>query len=370
MKNSFKIWFCYLLLYSFASEGQITMSLQVPPYGVLLKSQLWNMVLVNTGNTDLTVQVNLVLVDQQSNQTVLTATSSPVLLSKGARQIQEKDLSPITYEYSGSSFSSSNISTGLLPTGSYQACYSVQGLQKASFSENCILLNIDPLSPPLLNQPVDEGEIYNFYPQFSWLPPSPLAMFSNLNYEFLVVEIHPGQSKLEAIEQNVPFYSASRLKNSFVNYPSSYPAFDTAKTYAWKVIALNNSQAVSMTDVWTFRIKRNALSVRKKQETPYIVLQRGSTVSVASVNETMRLVYDNPAGDTTISFQIRDLEDPSNRVIQNGIIKIKRGSNLIEIPCNSSQGYSKKNVYEFSFSNRRNELWKVKFTWSPSDNEN
>ncbi len=366
-----KRWFFYLLLLTGSfCQAQVSMSLQIPPVGVLMKNQLWNMVLINSGNTSVMVRINLVLLDEKSNQPVLTGSSSPISLSKGARQVQYKDLGPIRYEYSGPYYITDRDPNGLLPAGNYQACYSIQNIDKGTpMVENCILINVDPLSPPLLHTPADESRIYNVYPQFAWLPPTPLGIFSNLRYDLILVEIFPGQGKADAIQQNVPVYSPGYIKDLFINYPSSYRALDTSKTYAWRIVAVNNGQPVSMSDIWTFRVASDKPAFKKKED-PYIELRRGSEVSVASSGETLKLVYNNPAADSVLKYTIISLEDSGNPVVQQGEIHLKYGSNFLRIPLSRSNGYSERKVYEFGFVNGRNESWKVKFTWSPSGIEN
>ena len=222
-------------------QAQISMTLQVPPAGVLVKNQLWNMLLVNSGASSTTVRVQLSLLDEKNNQPVLTAISAPLLLTRGARQVQAKDLSPIQYSYNGPSFHADEDPNGLLPVGSYQACYTVMVSDKGTVVrvENCIQVNVDPLSPPLLNTPADEGLLYTPYPQFTWLPPAPVGLFNDLSYDLVVVEVLPGQGKADAIQQNIPVYSAGFVKNLYMNYPSSYRSLDTSRLYAWRIIAFS-----------------------------------------------------------------------------------------------------------------------------------
>ena len=109
-----------------ATHAQVSMTLQVPPTGVLLKNQLWNLVLVNVENRNLLVKLNLVLLDVQTNQPVITASSAPFSLSKGARQLQARDISPVQYAYSIPASRVDMDPNGMLPAGRYQACYTVE----------------------------------------------------------------------------------------------------------------------------------------------------------------------------------------------------------------------------------------------------
>jgi hypothetical protein len=360
--------FCLLLPAFGLTQAQVSMTLQVPPAGVLVKNQLWNMLLVNTSNTPYLVKIGLVLLDQQTNQPVLTATSAAIMLGKGARQLQAKDLSPIEYAYGAAAYGADQDPNGVLPAGSYQACYTVLNANKgAPMVENCIALNVDPLSPPLLNTPADESKLSTMYPQFTWLPPTPLKIFNDLSYSLVLVEVLDGQGKADAIEQNIPVYSGGFVKNLYVNYPSSYRALDTGRLYAWRIVALNHGQATAMSDIWTFRIGppvRPAL--RQKESDSYIDLKRGLDASIASAGEVLNLGYENDAADTLLAYTITSLGDAGNPVIQQGQLSLRNGRNLWKLSLQKSAGFGERKTYLFRIVNGRRETWTVKFTWSPA----
>ena len=351
-----------------ALQAQISVTLEVPPAGVLVKNQLWNMLLVNSGASSATVRVQLTLMDERNNTPVLTAMSAPLLLTHGARQLQAKDLSPIQYNYSGPSFHADQDPNGLLPVGSYQACYTVMAPEKGNAPrvENCIQVNVDPLSPPLLNTPVDEAHLFTTYPQFTWLPPAPVGLFNDLSYDLIVVEVLPGQGKADAIQQNIPVYSAGFVKDLYSNYPSSYRALDTAHLYAWRIIALNNGLPAAMSDIWTFRVVTPPVPGLKHKEQPYIELQRGLDPSVASTGASIKFTYENVAADSVVAYTITSLEDPGSPVVQQGRLNLARGRNFLELTLNGG-AYAARKAYLFSLVNGRNETWTVKFTSSPSE---
>ena len=51
-----------LLFAATVAHAQISMTLQVPPFGVMVKNQLWNMLLVNAGQTT-TVRISMTMLD-------------------------------------------------------------------------------------------------------------------------------------------------------------------------------------------------------------------------------------------------------------------------------------------------------------------
>jgi len=355
---------CWLTGIGISAQAQISMTLQVPPAGVMLKNQLWNMLLVNGGNYNALVRVNLVLVDQKSNQPVLSASTMPFTLNKGARQIQAKDLGPIQYTYTSAAFHADQDPNGMLPVGTYQACYTIlsAGKQGAPMVENCIQLNVDPLSPPLLNTPADEAKLYTDHPQFTWLPPTPVGLFNDLSYSLILVEVLPGQAKGDAIQQNIPLYSPGFIKEQFLNYPSSYRALDTARIYAWRIVALNNGLPAAMSDIWTFRVMAPEKPALKTPGEAFVYLKRGLDASFAASGPTLKLTYDNVPADSLVNYQIVALDDPRNPVVQQGQLRLVRGKNLLQVPLQKSGGFTHGPVYLFELVNSRNESWTVKFT--------
>ena len=352
---------CLMLLLVLLSKAQIVMTLQVPPVGVLVKNQLWNMLLVNSGKTNQLIEISLVLSDQKTNQPVLTAVTAPFLLDKGARQIQAKDLGAINYTYNGPASLTDHDPNGMLPAGTYQACYSIgNGEKGTTLAENCILVAVDPLSPPLLNSPANEGSIYTAYPQFTWLPPAPVSVFSDLSYFLVLVAVLPGQATADAIEQNIPVYSGGLLRNPFLNYPSSYRSLDTGQLYAWRIVAMNNGQPTAMSEIWTFKVVVPPKPALSSGYGAYIELRRGLDASLATAGGSLNVTYDNAAADTVVHYTISGIQDAGNPVVQKGTLSLRRGRNWLTVPLTKGV-YSKDKLYLFQFTNSRNELWNIKF---------
>jgi hypothetical protein len=352
---------CLMLLPVLLSKAQIVMTLQVPPVGVLVKNQLWNMLLVNSGKTNQMIEISLVLSDEKTNQPVLTAVTAPFLLDKGARQIQAKDLGAINYTYNGPASLTDHDPNGMLPAGTYQACYSiVSGEKGVALAENCILVAVDPLSPPLLNSPANEGSIYTAYPQFTWLPPAPVSVFSDLSYLLILVAVLPGQATADAIEQNIPVYSGGFLRNPFLNYPSSYRSLDTGQLYAWRIVAMNNGQPTAMSEIWTFKVVVPPKPALSPGYAAYIELRRGLDASLATAGGSLDVTYDNAAADTVVHYTISGIQDAGNPVVQKGTLSLRRGRNWLTVPLTRGT-YSKDKLYLFQFTNSRNELWNIKF---------
>lgn len=356
--------FLYLVLsmLAFRAGAQVSMTVQLPPAGVLQKAQLWNIVLVSASNTPANVRITLRLMDAQTNQPVLTGITRTILLNKGAKQLRVADVMPVQYEYLTATIDRSV--NGMLSAGNYVACYSlwVEGDKVGNQpGEDCIPFVIEPVSPPLLNTPAHQSVLESRLPQFTWLPPAPVTMFTDLNYELILTELHPGQSKEEAIQQNIPIYRAPRLKNIFANYPAGAVALDTAKQYAWTIIARNGSLYAAQTDVWTFRIKGVQNNTRITNGA-YVQLKKDLDGIVINCNY-LRCGYNNETADSTAKYEVIALEN-DNKVVHTGTLSLKRGDNRLEVPLNKTRGMSDGKSYLFRLRNSRNEYWQIKFIYT------
>ncbi|HEU4553605.1 MAG TPA: hypothetical protein VFS25_12245 [Chitinophaga sp.] len=355
------LWIYACLLTALQTQAQVSMTVQLPPAGVMQKSQLWNMLLVSASGAPVNVKIMLRLSDAQTNQPLLTGISRTITLYKGAKQIRAEDAGPVQYEYLSTAVDSDV--NGLLATGNYQACYSVAttGHEGALLAEDCIPFAVEPVSPPLLNTPANGSVLETMQPQFSWLPPAPLNIFKDLNYDMVLVEVRNGQSPAEAVQQNIPVFRSMHNRNIFVSYPSSALALDTGKNYAWTVTANNGPRYAAQTEVWTFRIKgmQNMQSVNANA---YMQLKKEIDASVANSRGPLHFSYSNDANDKTVQYEIIPLQE-SGGAIQQGNLSLATGDNLLELRLRESRLEDGK-TYLFRLLNSRHEYWQMKFIYT------
>lgn len=350
---------------SFRAGAQVSMTALVPPAGVIQKAQLWNILLVSAGDGPVKVRVALRLMDAKTNEPILTGITRVILLQKGAKQLQADDVMPVQYEYLSPAVDRSV--NGLLFAGNYLACYTVvidDDKTGAGQREDCIPFTIEPVSPPLLNQPAQGSVLESRLPQFTWLPPAPLNLFNDLNYELTVTEVRRNQSPEEAVQQNIPVFRATRLKEMFINYPSSAVALDTGKLYAWSVSARNGSLFAARTEVWTFRIQSPSKPVRP-QGSAYVQLRKELDGTVIH-GHRLQLGYTNETGDSSVRYEVVALEE-QNRVVQDGVLHLKRGSNLLDVALDKRKSFRNGKSYLFRLRNARNEYWQIKFIYIRED---
>jgi hypothetical protein len=315
-------------------HGQVTLSLQVPPAGVMQKNQLWNMILVYTGDNPMNVYVGLSFLNAKDNRPLMTATTRPFLITKGARQLSATDIAPVHYNYLSSLFDVDRSPDGFLPIGNYKACYTVYKNEKdilAPMAEDCIPVEVQPLSPPLLNTPADASAIETPYPQFTWLPVVPMNLFNNLNYDLLLVEVLPGQTKGDAIQKNLPLYNIGNNKTPYNNYPASNKSLDTGRVYAWRIVAKNEDEFVAQSEVWTFKVTRESKPKTDPKNDSYVLLQNDLEGVYIIKENTLHIKYFSfeKAFETNVFFT-----DENGQNIHREKRAIIQGDNYLDFKIN------------------------------------
>jgi hypothetical protein len=342
----------FLLLAPYAIIAQINISAQLPPAGFVQKDQLWNLVLVNNKEDVLDVSIRMNLQDAATGQVLLSASSGNLMLGKGVKNISFRDVQPIIYNYLATDFTGS-----YLPMGGYIVCYQlVTSVPKETpVSEDCLRMNIEPLSPPLLNIPADRTELLNGFPQFSWIPPAPFEMFRFLNYDLLVTEVLPGQSPAEAINANNPVYYKTGLQQTTEMYPSSYQALDTGKLYAWNIVARNQNDYAVKSEIWTFSVKgKETLNEVKSGE--YFLLRDDIVSTYNLSNDQLMIKYFSYTSgyDTEIIFSSSD-----TRNLKKQKIHIKNGDNYLQFSLGGR--FKEGQLYTVSFKDSENKIHSLRF---------
>ncbi|MET0637783.1 MAG: hypothetical protein ABWZ25_17265 [Chitinophagaceae bacterium] len=365
--------FLTLLLSCWAFQGssQVTVSLQLPPAGLLLKSQLWNMIATNASASGNWVHIELLLSGIAGNEPVLSATSATFLLPPGSQQLQVSNLSPIQYVTIDPSYQA--VATGeFLPVGQFLACYSVVvhgGDAIERIWEECELIEVEPLSPVQLLYPYNQTAVETLVPTFNWIPPSPLSLFSNLFYEIEVVEILPGQTESDAIQQNIPIFSVSSLATPFYPYPASAPSLEYGKNYAWRVTVKNGISPVSLSEVWAFTPKQfNERDSTISMVAPFAKLRKDDLMAYGIALGNLRFDYFNETADTVWNLKVLDITQAKNSVINLPMdsIPLKRGQNLITISL-EPLGFVDKHIYLLEIANSRNEVWRLRFEYRKNE---
>ncbi len=78
-------------------SAQVVLNLQLPPAGLTVKSQLWNMSVINTVSQSMQAQIEMSMINVANNQTVLTATTRALTFTRGLKMLHSGDVATVTY---------------------------------------------------------------------------------------------------------------------------------------------------------------------------------------------------------------------------------------------------------------------------------
>jgi len=359
-----KIFFTAVLIgLKLAATAQVTLQAAIPTVGLIQKNQLWNVLLVNSSNIAYNdCRLTIVLRDRLSGQEIFTATSTLFNITRGAKQLNVNTLNPVQYNYL--SGTANNNLQGFIPAGSYTICYSLIGfaIKDIGLAEECIPFDAEPLSPPLLIFPADSAVLENAPAQFTWMPPTPAAMFNRLQYDILITEIPQGQKADEAIQQNLPFYNEGSLGTNFLNYPGTVSTFEKNKWYAWQVVARDERAYAGKSEVWVFKIKDSAIE-KIVQQAPYIKLSTKSGEVTTQYGEILKIEYYNFLSDSTAMVTIKNLADKSNKHNLSFEIPIKSGQNFLDYNIGKKMKLEEAGIYEVVLTNSRGERHTMTFKY-------
>jgi hypothetical protein len=343
-----------------SNNVQITLQPLLPEVGLFEKSQLWNILVINSSASSQQCYVVLSLEDRQSGAEVMSATSSGFTLERGSKQLNSANLTPIQYTY----FSFAGDKTNdFLTVGSYMACFKLMsaGHESAELSEVCVPFDVAPLSPPLLILPADSSVLKVAPSQFTWQPPAPVSMFQQLHYELLIAEIFPGQKPEEAVELNAPFYMDLNVPNNVMNYTGAYPSFEQGKWYAWQVVAEDGQNYATKTQVWDFKVDTLFVPpLNIVDQAPYVKMGRDNIEKGIAPDGILKLSYVNETTDSIATVQIIDLNARGKDAHQFDV-SITSGENLIEYDLNRLMTLQAGKVYQAQLINSRKEKWMVQF---------
>jgi len=338
------------------AQAQVSVQASVPAVGLVQQNQLWNLLLVNSSTGTYECRVQLVLRDRQSGQEIMTANSGTFMLVPGAKQLNANLLNPIQYNYLGGQ--GTNAIQGLLPAGTYTACYLVSstGIKAELLAEECVPFDTEPLSPPMLLFPADSAALENSPAQFSWIPPTPAGMFNRLQYDVLITEVREGQKAEQALQENLPFYNDGNVITTSLNYPGAAQSFEKEKWYAWQVIARDDRNYAGKSEVWVFKV------VTTKKPAPvnggtYVLLQNDlkGIYAVSKKSLNIKYISPDPVHEATLV-----ITDEAGTKMQQVIKKLNTGDNYLDIELGRS--FQEGRVYRISITDQSNKTHSLRFS--------
>lgn len=352
--------------------AQISFTANLPPSGLISRQQLWNISVVNASGQVYKVYLEWRMSDLESGVEIISARSNSIRISPGASAVSVQQLMPVQYNVLSPAYQSFGV-TDLLPVGTFQICYSMwlqAGDRFDRISEDCQVTVVEPLSPPILTAPENGTLLPDPNPILTWIPPAPLNQFIDLTYDLVVVTVLPGQSDVDAIDRNIPFYARSSLSATAFPYSGGYPVFEPGKKYAWRVVARSTNRPVAYSEVWSFSLDTTeAIADLAVREGAYPRMSRTQQLSYAVMINDLRFEYLNPTADTTWNVQITELSGKRNwiRDFSMDTIPLHYGKNFVRIREELLPFLEDKKLYQLELRNSFGEVYRLRFEYHRRD---
>jgi hypothetical protein len=146
--------------------------------------------------------------------------------------------------------------SGRMPEGGYTACVAVTDLGGFVLTQACADFTIVYPDPPMLVAPANGDVVTSAAPIFQWTPLQLPPDFS-LQYVLQVAEVLPGQVPEAALSSNILHYENLDVGTTNLAYPVDALPLESGKTYAWRVVAMDQNGYAAATnggssEIWTF----------------------------------------------------------------------------------------------------------------------
>jgi hypothetical protein len=348
--------------------AQVILKSQLSPVGITQKSQLWNLSLVNTSVENIRVRIELLMSEVSTNRKILSGISKTLTLPRGLSIITPTNVLPVVYNVLSQGYNLTTNQEGFIPVGNYQVCYNVVQLildAVVPLAEECEMIEVEPISPPILISPSDNEKLEINHPVFTWLPPSPVFLFNNLLYDFALVEIITTQSPGDAIQKNIPLQFQRNVSSTALQYSLSLPPLDTGKIYAWQITAKSNNYPVAKSDIWTFTLKNEKSIIKENQTDYYVRLKQQPDASYTLCNGILKFAYLNENADKEVAVKISDVTNSKRKIINldSSTLSVFYGENFKQIDLTDEPGLINKHIYVLEIINSKQESWFLKFEY-------
>jgi hypothetical protein len=286
-----------------SAQNPVTVILRPPPPNQLKVADLWEITLINSGRTALTVYLKG-SVTEQKDGLVATATSSPFSLPPGTKIFTAKNisqLSPVNTSFKNPRYEDIINAIGSAPSGTYDICIEVypSGVAAGMLASNCVNSHtVESTSQPLLLSPQDAGDVPEARPMLTWAMPTPLRARAAVTYSVRIVQLLGKQSPTAAMQANPAWMELNDLTTTTIQYPPGARPLVTGSTYAWKVSAFMRGALLGESEVWRFVFSPAMLAV---EVSPPVKTAKKKNLTINVLEELLQSCSDQ--GVMNISTQ-------------------------------------------------------------------
>lgn len=229
------------------------------------------------------------------------------------------------------------IQTGTVPEGNYTIRINARSANQANIVAIAgnAHFSVQYPSPPILVAPANGSNLLMDIPIFAWTPVVNTAGIQ-MEYEFLLVEVNPGQSSLQAINSNREVALETVMGNTTLIYTPDFLPLEENTEYAWQITAKDAMGNVPLqnqgkTDIYTFTYK--AAQDDDELIADFSLLENINLIpQFAALNDLGELeieefpTYYQLNGNATVSLQFDGIIPPFDATVYVTNLMIQKGS--------------------------------------------
>jgi len=319
-------------------HAQIVVNFSPSIYGQTLDGLVYAQIM-NTTGTDLKIEETIVI-NEVSGINVATIKTTPFVLLQGSNFISKAAFTNGRFNFGSSYYGVTFSQTGRLPEGEYEYCFQTEIIgtkpdMVPPFYENCFTLQLQPMTPLLLINPIDEDQICNKRPNLQWQLPAPLPIEARCRV--ILTEIQDKQDVAEAIAFNLPILNQPNIFGNILMYPAGAPELTEGHKYAWQVAVYSGNTILKKSDIWTFTVK--CTEELKVSGDSYRELKETDDGNFYIANKFLRFSFSNSYNKGNLDYTIESLSNPQNVIKKLPILKMNTGINKYDIDLSENPSF-------------------------------
>lgn len=317
----------------------------------------------NLANNDFSASIRIIISEERAGQ-IAELSSSPFYIKRGITAFNRSITGNMKTKFSSNPVAAILQQTGKLPEGEYEYCYELSPVEEKpginDYYENCFHYTLQPLSPLLLIDPMDEEKICNPKPAFTWQTPMPVNF--SARYRILVVERRDRQSAAEALSYNQPVVNVSGLHEPRMSFPMNIKELEKGKTYVWQIYYSINNMLLTRSEMWTFRIDCDEdTSADGDDSYREVNSQINGDYYVAAGK--LKFAVTNPYNDSDLVYKIVSLNKMDKPVKNLPRLKLASGLNRYELDLTEYRGFEDDQPYQLEIQLPNGQKLYLRFTY-------
>jgi hypothetical protein len=326
-------------------RGQIVVNFSPAIYGQSLDGLVYAQI-INSSGSALQV-VETITIREISGGNVSTIKTAPFQLFQGSNFISKAAFTNARFSFSNSYYGTTLGQTGRLPEGEYEYCFQTEitgskPSQIPPFYENCFTLQLQPMTPLLLINPVDEDKICNKRPDLNWQLPVPLP--ADAKCRVLLTVIQEKQDIAEAIAFNLPVLNQGNVFGNRLMYPAGAPELKEGYRYVWQVTVYAGKTILKKSEIWTFTVQCEE-EQKSQGGDSYRELKETDDGNFYIASKSLRFSFNNPYSMGNLDYTIEGISDPQSAIKKLPKLKMNAGQNNYELDLSDNSAFKDGSEY-------------------------